>query len=287
MGMVTMGSAVATNQMRREAAKRKLERQQERRVQRAKRRQQIALITSVAVVVVVVAAFVLLTSMGGDDPENAAAPGSAPPAPTAEPAAAPGTCAFTPTPNEPAAKPAPVPTVTTAPTSGTVPVTLATSSGPIPLTLDRAKAPCTVESFLSLVNAGYYNDTPCHRLTTGEGLKVLQCGDPTGTGTGGPGYTIGDEPPAGLTPDPSGQAAVYPRGTVAMAKTSAPNSGGSQFFLVYADSALPPEYTVFGTIGDEGLATVDKVAQAGSDNANGQGDGKPVAEVTIETATAG
>ncbi len=268
--------------MRREAAKRKLERQQERRVQRAKRRKRIALITSVAVVVVVVAAFVLLTSLGGAED----APTAAPPAtPTAE--AAPGTCAFTPTPNEPAAKPAPVPTVTTAPTSGTAAVNLETSSGPIPLTLDRATAPCTVESFLSLVNAGYYNDTPCHRLTTGEGLKVLQCGDPTGTGTGGPGYTIKDEPPTGLAPDPSGQAVVYPRGTVAMAKTAAPDSGGSQFFLVYADSTLPPEYTVFGTIDEAGLRTVDAVAQAGSDNANGPGDGKPVTGVTITSAAVG
>jgi len=276
---------VATNQMRREAAKRKLERQQERRLQRAKRRQRIALITSVAVVVVVVAAFVLLTSLGGRDEQ--AAPGAAPtPPPSAAPAAAPGTCAFTPTPNEPAAKPAPVPTVTNAPTSGTVAVDLQTSSGPIPLTLDRAQAPCTVESFLSLVNAGYYNDTPCHRLTTGEGLKVLQCGDPTGTGTGGPGYTIKDEPPTGLAPDPSGQAVTYPRGTVAMAKTAAPDSGGSQFFLVYADSTLPPEYTVFGTMDEEGLATVDKVAQAGADDANGPGDGKPRTAVTIKSATA-
>ena len=275
--------------MRREAAKRKLERQQERRVQRAKRRKRIALITSVAVVVVVVAAFVLLTSLGGAEdaptaapPERRAArPDRRPPRPP------PGTCAFTPTPNEPAAKPAPVPTVTTAPTSGTAAVTLETSAGPIPLTLDRATAPCTVESFLSLVNAGYYNDTPCHRLTTGEGLKVLQCGDPTGTGTGGPGYTINDEPPTGLAPTPSGQAVVYPRGTVAMAKTAAPDSGGSQFFLVYADSTLPPEYTVFGTIGEAGLATVDAVAQAGSDNANGPGDGKPVTGVTIQTAAVG
>jgi len=278
---------VATNQMRREAAKRKLERQQERRVQRAKRRQRIALITSIAVVVVVVIGFVLLSSLGGgEETDSAAASGAATPTPTAEPAAAPGTCTFTATPEEPAAKPAPVPTIANAPTSGTAAVTLQTSSGPIPVTLDRAAAPCTVESFLSLAGAGFYNDTPCHRLTTGEGLKVLQCGDPTGTGTGGPGYTIVDEPPTNLAPTAGGQAVIYPRGTLAMAKTSAPNSGGSQFFLVYADSTLPPEYTVFGTISPEGLATVDQIAQAGTDNANGQGDGKPVMQVTIQTATA-
>jgi peptidyl-prolyl cis-trans isomerase B (cyclophilin B) len=280
---------VATNQMRREAAKRKLERQQERRAQQAKRRQRIALITSVAVVVVVVAAFVLLSTLGGSGGANqAAAPSdAATPSAAAEPAAAPpGTCAFTATPDEPAAKPAPVPTVPNAPTSGTAAVALKTDAGPISLTLDRAQAPCTVESYLSLVSAGYYNGTPCHRLTTSESLKVLQCGDPTGTGSGGPGYTINDEKPTGLKPDPTGQAVIYPRGTVAMAKTSAPNSGGSQFFLVYADSTLPPDYTVFGTIGADGLATLDKVAQGGSDDSNGQGDGKPKIPVTIQTATA-
>jgi len=281
---------VATNQMRREAAKRKLERQQQRRAQRTKRRQQIAVITSIVVVVVVVAAFVVLSSLGGGDKgaTDAAAPSGTPePAPTSQAAPAPGSCQFVPTPQEPAARPAPVPTVTSATPSGTVPVTLQTSAGPIPLTLDRAEAPCTVESFLSLVGSGFYNDTPCHRLTTGEGLKVLQCGDPTGTGTGGPGYTIGDEPPKDLAPAPGGQGVIYPRGTVAMAKTSAPNSGGSQFFLVYADSTLPPDYTVFGTIGAAGLTTIDGVAKAGSDNANGSGDGKPVTAVTITTAAAG
>lgn len=284
---------MATNQMRREAAKRKLERQQERRAQLAKRRQRIALITSVAVVVVVVITFVLLTTLrGGDTTDEAAAPATDPAAPSAStdpaaPPAAPGTCAFTATPDEPAAKPASVPAATTAPTTGTVAVSLQTNAGAIPLTLDRAQAPCTVESYLSLVGAGYFDGTPCHRLTTGEGLKVLQCGDPTGSGSGGPGYTIADEPPTGLAPDPGGRGAVYPRGTLAMAKTAAPNSGGSQFFLVYADSVLPPDYTVFGTVGEPGLAVLDAVAAAGSDNANGQGDGKPNTAVTIETATTG
>ena len=277
---------VATNQMRREAAKRKLENQQKRRAERARRRQHTAIITSASVVVVVVVAVVVLSTVGmpggGDD---AAPPPADAPTPTAAPAAL-GDCTFTPTPDEPAARPAPVPTVTTAGTSGTVAVSLQTNQGPIPLTLDRATGPCAVESFVSLVNAGYYNDTPCHRLTTGEGLRVLQCGDPTGQGTGGPGYTINDEPPTGLAPAPSGGGSVvYPRGTVAMAKTQAPDSGGSQFFLVYADSTLPPEYTVFGTVGEEGLATLDAIAQGGSDDANGPGDGAPRTPVTIENAT--
>jgi peptidyl-prolyl cis-trans isomerase B (cyclophilin B) len=277
---------VATNQMRREAAKRKLENQQQRRAERARRRQRTAIITSASVVVVVVVAVVVLSTVGMPGGGDAAAPPADAPTPTAAPAAL-GDCTFTPTPDEPAARPAPVPTVTTAGTSGTVAVSLQTNQGPIPLTLDRATGPCAVESFVSLVNAGYYNDTPCHRLTTGEGLRVLQCGDPTGQGTGGPGYTINDEPPTGLAPAPSGGGSVvYPRGTVAMAKTQAPDSGGSQFFLVYADSTLPPDYTVFGTVGPDGLATLDAIAQGGSDDANGPGDGAPRTPVTIQTVTA-
>lgn len=271
---------MATNQMRRDAAKRKLANQQQRRASRAKRRQRIAITTSVAVVVVVVVGVVLVSTMGRDSaPAPAAAPAAA--TPTAL-----GHCAFTPTPQDPAAKPVPVPTVTEASTTGTTPATIRTDKGPIPMTLDRPTGPCAVENFMSLAKAGFYNDTPCHRLTTTEGLKVLQCGDPTGTGSGGPGYTINDEPPTGLAPAANG-AVVYPRGTVAMAKTSAPNSGGSQFFLVYADSTLPPDYTVFGTIGAPGLATLDGVAQAGSDNSNGTGDGKPVTPVQIQTVTVG
>jgi peptidyl-prolyl cis-trans isomerase B (cyclophilin B) len=276
---------VATNQMRRDAAKRKLANQQQRRAERARRRQRIAIITSAAVVVVVVVGVVLLSTLGG----RGGAPADQAAAPSAAPSAAPaalGSCTFTPTPNEPASKPAPVPHITTASTSGTVPVSLQTDRGAIPLTLNRATGPCAVENFLSLAKAGFYNDTPCHRLTTTEGLKVLQCGDPTGSGSGGPGYTINDEPPTGLAPAANGSV-VYPRGTVAMAKTSAPNSGGSQFFLVYADSTLPPDYTVFGTIGAPGLATLDAVAKAGSDNSNGTGDGKPVTPVSIQSVTVG
>ncbi len=277
--------AVATNQMRREAAKRKLKSQQERRAAQAKRRQRTALITSVAVVVVVVGAIIAFTALSSAPaaPDPAAAPTDA--APTDAPAAdVLGACAFTPTPAEAAAKPAPVPALTEAPTTGTAAVALQTDRGAIPLTLDRSTGPCAVENFLSLTAAGYYDATPCHRLTASPGLSVLQCGDPTGTGSGGPGYTVNDEPPTALAPDPGGNGAIYPRGTVAMAKTSAPDSGGSQFFLVYADSTLPPDYTVFGTIDAEGLATLDAIGAAGT--ADGGPDGAPAQPVTILTATA-
>ena len=166
-------------------------------------------------------------------------------------------------------------------TTGTQAVSLQTSVGPINLTLDRSTGPCAVESFVSLAKASFFDNTPCHRLTT-EGIKVLQCGDPTGQGTGGPGYTINDEPPTNLPPGQNGQV-TYPRGTIAMANTGSPNTGGSQFFLVYGDSPLAPTYTVFGKVDEAGLAVIDKVAQAGVD---GQpGDGKPKLPVTIEKAT--
>lgn len=151
-----------------------------------------------------------------------------------------------------------------------VDVTVATSAGDLLLTLDPTNAPCTVSSFMSLASQGYFDDTSCHRLT-GGGLSVLQCGDPTGTGSGGPGYSYEDELTGGES---------YPAGTLAMANAG-PNTNGSQFFMVYTDSQLPPSYTVFGTIDAGGLAVLEEVAAAGSDEANGPGDGKPNTPVGI------
>ncbi|MBI2243189.1 MAG: peptidylprolyl isomerase [Nocardioides sp.] len=162
-----------------------------------------------------------------------------------------------------------------APASGTVALTMATSVGDLGLELDAAAAPCTVNSFVSLAEQGYFDGTSCHRLTT-QGIHVLQCGDPTGTGTGGPGYTIEDEVDGSET---------YPAGTLAMARTQAPDSGGSQFFIVYGETPLPPDYTVFGTVDDAGLKAVEKVADAGTDDANGPGDGHPRTPVDIESVT--
>ncbi|MGC4111992.1 MAG: peptidylprolyl isomerase [Nocardioides sp.] len=161
--------------------------------------------------------------------------------------------------------------------SGKVAVTMQTNVGAIAATLDADKAPCTVNSFVSLAKQGYFDNSPCHRLTTIQ-IYVLQCGDPTGTGTGGPGYTIPDE----LSPQDT-----YGPGTVAMAKTQAPNSGGSQFFLVYRSSPLPPDYTVFGQLDRAGLKILKQVAKQGSDNATAQGDGHPRQAVTIQSVSVG
>jgi peptidyl-prolyl cis-trans isomerase B (cyclophilin B) len=147
-----------------------------------------------------------------------------------------------------------------------------TNCGTIIVALDGKAAPHTVNSFAFLAAKGYFTDTPCHRLTT-SGIYVLQCGDPTGTGTGGPGYTI---------PDENLKGATYPAGTLAMANTGSPHTGGSQFFFVYANTSLPPQYTPFGHI-TAGLDVLTRVAKAGSDNSNGQGDGHPKQPVVIES----
>lgn len=151
---------------------------------------------------------------------------------------------------------------------------LHTNEGDISLSLDGASAPQAVANFVALADSGFYDGTSCHRLTT-TGIFVLQCGDPEGTGTGGPGYTFGpieNAPADGL----------YPAGTVAMARGGSPDSMGSQFFLVYEDTRLPTDgggYTVFGSI-TSGLDTVQAVADAGT--ADGSGDGTPALPVTIE-----
>ena len=120
-----------------------------------------------------------------------------------------------------------------------------------------------MNSFVSLAGQGYFDGTACHRLTTGEGLQVLQCGDPTGTGSGGPGYTIPDEAPTTSPRPRPARHLTYGRGQLAMAKTAAPNSGGSQFFMVYGDAQLPPQYTVFGSISADGLRS-STVARLGT-----------------------
>jgi peptidyl-prolyl cis-trans isomerase B (cyclophilin B) len=181
-----------------------------------------------------------------------------------------------------ASKPRTVPRTGKVPTApARVDLTMVTNRGTIGLQLANNESPCTVNSFVSLAQHKFFDETDCHRLTTAANLSVLQCGDPKGDGTGGPGYSFADEYPTDQYPpnDPALKKLVkYPRGTVAMAN-SGPNTNGSQFFMVYRDSQLPPAYTVFGTIDPTGLATLDKIAAAGV--AGGRQDGPPATTVTI------
>jgi peptidyl-prolyl cis-trans isomerase B (cyclophilin B) len=205
---------------------------------------------------------------------------ASPTAPTA------GPCAYTPTPDDPAVRPVSLPPDPRhTPDRGLVLVTLFTNQGPIPMLLKRAEAPCTVQSFLHLLRSRFYDNTICHRLTTYPTLSVLQCGDPSGTGEGGPGYKFRDELPTNLPPaptDPTGARRVYARGVLAMANAG-PDTNGSQFFLVYKDSALRPNYTIFGQILPLGLRTLDRIAAGGvaADDPGAPLDGRPALTTKI------
>lgn len=276
-----------TNEQRRQAAKRKLERQLARRAERAKRRRIWGAGITVGVVLIAVGLVYWLVNLGPDDSE--ASPGSTDD--TSAPNTTKGACAYAESPSEKPPKDPGMPDdPSESPKTGTVKVTFKTNQGDIPVTLDRAKAPCTVQSIEHLVTAKFFDGTTCHRLTASEGLKVLQCGDPLGTGGGGPGYTIPDEldAAAAQAPGPAGQdgtqTVVYARGAIAMANAGA-NTGGSQFFLVYGDSTLPPNYTLFGTVDAPGLTVLDKIAAGGiTPGQNGPQDGTPASPVQITQA---
>ena len=293
-----------TNEQRRATAKRKLERQLERRATQSRRRRILVIvggvIASLAVIAAVVATVIVshndhkgktasatTTTAAGSSPDASTPAAPTPPAaplPPFQPSANVGANCQYPASQDKAAKPVKPPRTGKIPTDPTqVSVSMATSQGNIGLLLANNESPCTVNSFASLIGQGFFNDTKCHRLTTSADLAVLQCGDPKGDGTGGPGYQFANEYPTDQYPpnDPKlKQPVLYPRGTLAMANAG-PDTNGSQFFLVYKDSQLPPDYTVFGKIQDDGLATLDKIAKAGV--AGGGEDGPPAAEVTIKT----
>ncbi|WP_084078223.1 peptidylprolyl isomerase [Demequina sp. NBRC 110057] len=153
--------------------------------------------------------------------------------------------------------------------------TIATNVGDITVTLDGENAPQATASFVALAEDGYFDQTECHRLTT-SGIYVLQCGDPSATGSGGPAYSYG---PIENAPADD----VYPAGTLAMARVSGDGeSMGSQFFIVYDDSTIPSDaaggYTVFGQVTD-GLSIVEGVASAGT--ITGESDGQPAQSVIL------
>ena len=255
---------MASNKRERELARMRAQRQAARRAAaaeaRRKRRNTIAAVAAgVAVVAVVVA--VAIATAGGDSKKS-----------TLDSSSGKGSCTYT-SAGTASKKVSGQPPKTPA-HKGATPVELTTNRGTIDLSLDGAKAPCTVNSFTFLAAQKYFDGTTCHRLTT-SGIYVLQCGDPSGTGSGGPGYQFADENLSALG---SGATVTYPRGTVAMANAGA-GTNGSQFFLVYKDSPLPPNYTPFGTI-TKGLDALDAVAKGGSTPPQ---DGKPNLAVTLKT----
>ncbi|MGY1763422.1 peptidylprolyl isomerase [Geodermatophilus sp. SYSU D00779] len=274
-----------SNKQRREAAQRRLQRQLERRAELARKRRRNVLIgVTAAAVVLVVGVVLLLTGTGGDDTDPAAAeatPTSAAPSSAAAATTNPdGTvsCTYAPdesgNPNLQDVGTPPNPEAT--PTQGTSTLLMSTDQGDLTLTLDRAQAPCATASFTYLAQRSFFDGSPCHRLVNQPGFGVLQCGDPTGSGSGGPSYKYAEE----VTPE-----TTYPRGTIAMAKTAAPNTTGSQFFLCFVDTQLPPEYTVVGTVDEAGLAVLDEIAAGGIAGVGPEGDGAPSTPVTIRSMT--
>lgn len=261
-----------SNEQRREAAKRKLERQLVRREEQERgRRQRLIVIAVVATVLVIGGGIWIATTRGNGSSTASGATGTGA-ATAASSTAAPKTpCSYT-TAGK-AAKPVKKPANLSPLNTGTVASTITLDGQPVDVTLDRAAAPCTVNSFVSLASQKFYDNSPCWRLTGNSALNILQCGDPTGVGNGGPGYTFADE----LT-----KTKTYPKGTLAMAN-SGPDTNGSQFFIVYKDSTLSPAYTVFGKVSDAGMAVVEGIADKGIKN-NSQ-DGPPIAKAVIDSVS--
>ncbi|MEV0264194.1 peptidylprolyl isomerase [Streptomyces sp. NPDC050617] len=270
---------VNNEQRRRQLAREKFERQQQRReaARRKARRRNVVIASGLAVVLAAGVAAYASTSLTddsssdkSDNAEKAAATGS--------PSAAADPCTAKPAPGSPATATWKKEPDMSIDASASYTMKLDTTCGSIGLKLDAKDAPHTVNSFKFLADKGFFDHTKCHRLTT-SGIYVLQCGDPKGTGSGGPGYTLPDE----NLKSPSLKGNVYPAGTVAMANTGKAHTGGSQFFLVYQNSQLPPQYTPFGTIDADGMKVLKKIAAAGE--SSGQGDGAPNASVVIDKAT--
>ena len=272
---------MAGSKRERELARAKYERQQARKSQEAaKRRQRTVVVTSVVVSVAVVAAIIGIgrLAMSSSNDQPAAAPTastSAASTPTATASTSPiptdgsaASCGYAA--SQDASKPVSAPPAKGPTRPATATATIMLNGKPVTVELLRSKAPCTVNSFAHLAAAKYFDGTTCHRLTSGD-LSVLQCGDPSGTGSGGPGYTFADENLTGAT---------YPAGTLAMAN-SGPGTNGSQFFLVYKDSAtLPPAYTPFGKV-TAGLDVLQAIAAKGI--SGGGTDGAPAETVTVNS----
>ncbi|MDN3054197.1 peptidylprolyl isomerase [Streptomyces sp. SRF1] len=282
---------VSNEQRRRQLAREKYLRQQQRReTARRKARQRNVVIASVLAVVLAgggaVAATGALSGNDKDKKDDAAASGTPSAAPTSK---APDPCAkeakavADKKPKRMSWKKEPAVTIDK---SASYTMRLQTTCGDISIAMDAGKAPHTVNSFNFLAGKGFFDHTKCHRLVNSQ-IYVLQCGDPQGTGMGGPGYTIPDE----NLKDSSLKGGTYPAGTVAMANQYNPqtkqgrNTGGSQFFLVYQDSQLPPDYTPFGTVDKAGMKVLKKIAAAGAAPADQTMNTAPNASVVINKAT--
>jgi len=283
------------NERQRRQAREKYRRQQELRVARQRQLRKRWLTGTVAVLAAALIASLALILPGGSPKKPAASPSKSPSAsPTASATTVAGPahhCSYTAA--TPAARKVSLPP--TAPNyTASYQATINTNLGKITFNLLNNKATCTVNSFVHLAEAGYFNNTQCHRLLT-SGIYVLQCGDPYATaaatlscsttskiGTGTPGYDFASENLTGAT---------YPTGTVAMANEGRASTNGSQFFIVFKDStsglngSSGPAYTPFATV-SAGLGIVQNVAKDGYSCQYAQaGGGVPKKKVIIDSVT--
>lgn len=287
---------MVNNEQRRKDAMRTLERELKRRARAEKLKPLGVVVTTLAILLFIGGGIYLLTTAGGADDNEATDESTTPVEPAAltatpvsgekvpmkrsSPLPETVTCDY-PDDGE-ASKDIDKPATDNVPATGTVTITLKTNQGDIPMELDRAISPCGVNAIEHMAKSNYFDDTVCHRIT-GGGLNVLQCGDPTGTGSGGPGFKFAGEWPVKDSGLDQNTPLVYPKGSIAMANPSDPDANGSQFFLNWADSQLPPQYTVLGSMTDEGTKTVADIAKNGIEG-GGTSDGKPAKEVRIEKA---
>jgi peptidyl-prolyl cis-trans isomerase B (cyclophilin B) len=277
----------------RAAARARLEREMAERLtlaQQRRRKRLIGLSSGLAVLVVVALVVIIVNFASGGKKKT----------PVAAASHAPATCTWTPNPalkgtGGAAKNPDLVDTgtpPTSAPTNGSRDMVMDTGPGKITISLDLTKSPCAAASFTYLAGKKYFDNTTCHRLTTG-GIYVLQCGDPKGTGRGGPGYTFAHEYL------PTDQRPNYARGVVAMANPGDKDQNGSQFFILYKDtpeqadastgqatSALASDYTVIGTV-TGGMDVIDKIAAGGAKPADKAGNTAPKIPVNIAAITVG
>ncbi|MFJ9625181.1 peptidylprolyl isomerase [Streptomyces sp. NPDC101181] len=257
----------SSEQRRRQLAREKFERQQKRREEARRRNKRIIAIVAASVAVVAVISVSAFVVAGRDDDKDKGSDAAASQSPSPEPSKS--------------ESKAPLPPMKID-KKATYTMSLKTTQGDIAFAMDAAKTPQTVNSFKALADKGYFDATKCHRLTT-QGIFVLQCGDPKGDGTGGPGYNIPDENLDALGKAGADGSVTYPPGTVAMANTGQPDSGGSQYFLVYKETKLPPTYTPFGTMDKASLKAVEAIGKAGVEG--DQPDGPPKKAVTVEKAS--
>jgi peptidyl-prolyl cis-trans isomerase B (cyclophilin B) len=276
----------------RRRARERYERQREERVERRRKiRQRTGIGFAVLVVAGLIAGLTVAFAGGSTPKSSAAAKPTATVSATASPTSSTAAvtepahhCTYTKGGN--ASKPVSLPP-TNPDYTAAYKATINTNLGNIGINLLNSKATCTVNSFIHLADAGFWDSSQCHRLSTNDGLYMLQCGDPTAAasetlscssttlGTGGPGYEFANENLTGAT---------YNAGTVAMANSGGSATNGSQFFLVYKNTDLPADYTPFGTV-TSGLDILQDVAKAGTSCTYQAGGGVPKEKVIIKSVT--